>query len=63
MPIELGHIHGLAPALPHAAFPPASLFSAAMIAVRVPTKWGTHSLVEATRELLWAAAADPANLR
>ncbi|GAB4813316.1 hypothetical protein N2152v2_000362 [Parachlorella kessleri] len=43
------------------AFPKESLFGATMISVRVPTTWGTHTLVEATRELLWAAAADPAN--
>lgn len=30
---------------------------------RVQTEWGTHSLVEATRSLLWEAFRDPSNQR
>lgn len=50
---------------PIAGFPPESLFSGegVLLAEHVPTEWGTHTLVEAARELLWAAAADPMNQR
>jgi hypothetical protein len=34
-----------------------------LIKNRVPTEWGTHTLVEATRHLLWEAFRDPANQR
>lgn len=34
-----------------------------LAARRVTTKWGTHSLIEATRALLWDAYRDPANAR
>lgn len=33
------------------------------ISNRVTTAWGTHSLVEATRNLLWEAFRDPSNQR
>lgn len=48
-----------------AGFSPDSLFGASNAAIqeRVPTRWGTHTLWEATRALLRAAAADPANQR
>lgn len=47
-----------------AVFPPDSLFgNGTIIPTRVPTRWGSHTLVEAARALLLAAAADPANQR
>jgi hypothetical protein len=51
--------------LPLAGYPADSLFGGegTLIAKRVPTSWGSHSLVEAAQALLWAAAADPANQR
>jgi hypothetical protein len=39
------------------------LWRARLVQHRVPTEWGTHSLVEATRSLLWEAFKDPANQR
>jgi hypothetical protein len=39
------------------------LWRSRLVQHRVPTEWGTHSLVEATRSLLWEAFKDPANER
>lgn len=39
------------------------LWRSRLVQHRVPTKWGTHSLVEATRSLLWEAFKDPSNQR
>jgi Core-2/I-Branching enzyme len=39
------------------------LWRSRLVQHRVPTEWGTHSLVEATRSLLWEAFKDPANQR
>lgn len=38
-----------------------SPFRGTMIKGRIPTAWGTHSLMEAARRLVQAAVADPAN--
>lgn len=48
-----------------AGYPQESLFGGpgTLIEGRVVTQWGAFSLVEATRELLRAAAADPTNQR
>ena len=40
-----------------------SLWRPHLVEHRVPTEWGTHSLVEATRSLLWEAFKDPSNQR
>ncbi|KAL4531686.1 hypothetical protein Ndes2437A_g09001 [Nannochloris sp. 'desiccata'] len=39
------------------------LWRSRLVQHRVPTEWGTHSLVEATRSLLWEAFKDPSNQR
>jgi len=44
-------------------FDPLSLWHGKLIKYRVQTAWGAHSLVEATRHLLWEAYRDPLNNR
>lgn len=46
-----------------AGYPEGSLWAGRLIAQRVPAAWGSHTLVEAARALLWAAVADPGNQR
>lgn len=40
-----------------------SLFRGKLVTHRVATQWGAHTLVEATRHLLWEAFRDPLNTR
>ena len=42
---------------------PKSLWHGKMVRYRVETEWGAHTLVEATRHLLWEAFRDPLNTR
>ena len=44
-------------------FHPKSLWHGKMVRYRVETEWGAHTLVEATRHLLWEAFRDPLNTR
>lgn len=40
-----------------------SLWNGRLIQHRIATQWGSHSLVEATRHLIWEAFRDPLNQR
>jgi hypothetical protein len=44
-------------------FDPQSLWHGKVVRYRVETQWGAHTLVEATRHLLWEAFRDPLNTR
>lgn len=44
-------------------YDPASLWHGKIVDYRVATEWGAHTLVEATRHLLWEAFKDPLNTR
>ena len=44
-------------------FDPQSLWHGKVVRYRVETQWGAHTLVEATRHLLWEAFRDPLNNR
>ena len=44
-------------------YPAGSLWAGRLIKHRVRTSWGEHTLVEATRHLLWEAFRDPLNTR
>lgn len=44
-------------------FAPQSLWHGKVVRYRVETQWGAHTLVEATRHLLWEAFLDPLNTR
>lgn len=44
-------------------YEPESLWAGRLVRHRVTTSWGAHTLVEATRHLLWEAFRDPLNSR
>lgn len=44
-------------------FDPQSLWHGKVVRYRVETEWGAHTLVEATRHLLWESFRDPLNTR